>query len=171
VYILQVLYIDVAKVYRDVAYVAIVIHICFKCFIYFQTYVSSVLSKCYKSRSECCICVKGDTRTLKYMFEMFICFRRMLQVFHMDVAKINLDATYVSDGACDPRGFIARVKGSGRRLPRKKAVVGSTRRGGKNGAATVRRGFICTRRVRLPYTAACVALASYTGAPERMKRR
>jgi hypothetical protein len=53
---------------------------------------------------------KGDTRTLKYMFQMFICFRRMLQVFHMDVAKIDLDATYVSDGACDPRGFIARER-------------------------------------------------------------
>jgi hypothetical protein len=33
---------------------AIVSQECFKCFIYLQTYVASVVSECFKSRSECC---------------------------------------------------------------------------------------------------------------------
>jgi hypothetical protein len=66
---LQVLHFDVAKVDRDVAYVAIAIHVCFKClfqmfhlFLFFKmfvvsvficmlhifhTHVASVLSGCY----------------------------------------------------------------------------------------------------------------------------
>ena len=60
---LQVFYIvvakvdrDVAKVDRDVAYVAIAIHVCFKCTFYlFQMHVASVLSRYCKSISKCCI--------------------------------------------------------------------------------------------------------------------
>jgi hypothetical protein len=52
--------IDVAKVDRDVAHVAMAI-----------VYVSSVCSKC------------------------FICFIRMLQVFHLDAAKIDQDVAYI----------------------------------------------------------------------------
>ena len=43
----QVLYIDVAKVGRDVAHIVMAIHVCFKCtfqtFHRFQTYVATVL--------------------------------------------------------------------------------------------------------------------------------
>ena len=56
---LQVLYIDVAKVDLDIAYVVMAIHIYFK-----------------------------------YMFQIFICCRRILQVFYLDVTKIDLDVTY-----------------------------------------------------------------------------
>jgi hypothetical protein len=82
---LQVLYIDVAKVDRDVAHVVMAIHVCFKCmlqrFQLFQTYIVSVLSRCYKSRSGCCIYVHVPSIFFKY----FIC---MLQVFHLDVAYV-----------------------------------------------------------------------------------
>jgi hypothetical protein len=72
-FMLQVFYLDVAKVDLDVAYVAMVIHVSFKYFICFQTdvayvvngYVASVCSKC------------------------FICFRRLLQLFHLSVTKVD----------------------------------------------------------------------------------
>jgi hypothetical protein len=53
---LQVFHLDVAKIDLNVAYVAMVIHVCAqehvsKCFICFQTYVAIVLS-------ECCTCCK-----------------------------------------------------------------------------------------------------------------
>jgi hypothetical protein len=47
------------KVDRDIAHVAIVVHVCFKCmfqiFLLFQTNVTSVLSAHCKSRSRCYI--------------------------------------------------------------------------------------------------------------------
>jgi hypothetical protein len=54
---LQLFNIDVAKVDRNVAQVAMAIHVCSKC---------------------------------------FICFRRILQVFYLGVAKIDLDVAYTS---------------------------------------------------------------------------
>jgi hypothetical protein len=85
---LQVLYIDVAKVDRDIAHVLMAIHVCFKCMLQmlhlFQTYVASVLSRCCKSRFGCCI----------YMHVVSICFRcfiRMLQEFHLDAADVCND--------------------------------------------------------------------------------
>jgi hypothetical protein len=33
------------------------------------------------------------------------CFRRMLQVLHLDVAKVDLNVIYVLGGVCDPQGF------------------------------------------------------------------
>jgi hypothetical protein len=65
---LQVFHVDVAKVDRDVAYVAMTIHVCckrlFLMFQLFQMDVARVLSGCY------------------------ICFILMLQVFHSDVANV-----------------------------------------------------------------------------------
>jgi hypothetical protein len=53
--ILQVFYLDVAKVDLDVVYVAMTIHACFKrmfqVFHLFQTYVGSISFGCFKSRS------------------------------------------------------------------------------------------------------------------------
>jgi hypothetical protein len=64
-----VLYIDVAKVDRDVAHVAMMFSsVCFKC---------------------------------------FICFRRMLQVFHLDVVKVNLDFAYT----CMLQAYVFSVSG------------------------------------------------------------
>ena len=63
------LYIGVAKIDRDVAYIAMAIHVCFKCmlqmFYPFETNIASVLSGCCKSRSKCCI----------YMHVASICFK------------------------------------------------------------------------------------------------
>ena len=86
------LYINVAKVDRDIAHVVMVIHVCFKCmlqmFHLFQTYVASVLSGCCKNRSRCCI----------YMHVANICFKVFsgvsyvcLQVFHLDVVHVCND--------------------------------------------------------------------------------
>jgi hypothetical protein len=63
-----VFYIDLAKVVRDVAHVAMV-------------FFSSVCHKC------------------------FICFRRMLQVFHLNVAKVDLDVAYT----CMLQAYISSV--------------------------------------------------------------
>jgi hypothetical protein len=78
---LQVFYMDAAKVDLDVAYVVMVIHVCckylFKMFHLLQTYVASVLSGY-------CICCSSYNIYCKHMFQMFIYFRRMLQqVFHV----------------------------------------------------------------------------------------
>ena len=88
-------HIYVAKVDRDVAYVAMVVHVCckllfpifhlfcrrilqlclfgccicfthmFQVFLMFQRYVAIVSDECCKSRSECCICCNGCTRILQ----------------------------------------------------------------------------------------------------------
>jgi hypothetical protein len=66
---LQVFYIDVAKVDRGVAYLAIAIHVCLKCmfqmFFLFHTYVASISSRCCKYRSGCCIMCNGYIRMLQ----------------------------------------------------------------------------------------------------------
>jgi hypothetical protein len=53
-----VLYIDIAKIARDVTHVVMAIHICFKrmfkMFHLFQTNVTSILRGSYKSRYRCC---------------------------------------------------------------------------------------------------------------------
>jgi hypothetical protein len=83
-----VLYIDVTKVDRNVAHVLMAIHVCFKCmfqmFHLFQMYVASVLSRCCKNISECCIYM----HVASICFKCFRCFMRMLQVFHLDVAYV-----------------------------------------------------------------------------------
>jgi hypothetical protein len=73
---------DVAKVDRDVACVTMVIHLCCKRLslmfhLFFQTYVASVfhLNVTYVSHISC---------------KCFNCFGRMLQVFHPNVAKVDL---------------------------------------------------------------------------------
>jgi hypothetical protein len=91
----------------------------FQMFHLFQTYVANVLFGCYKSRSRCCIYIckcfrcffirilqmlhlnvcNGYTRVYKFFWcfisvlniccKYFNCFGRMLQVFHLDVAKVD----------------------------------------------------------------------------------
>jgi hypothetical protein len=83
-----VLYIDVAKVDRDITHVVMVIHICFKCmfqiFHLFQTYVASVLSRCCKSRSGCCIYIMLQANIFKcsQVFHTYVC-KRFICMLHM----------------------------------------------------------------------------------------
>ena len=66
---LQLFHMDVAKVDRDVAYVAIALHVScerlFQLIQIFKSYVASVLYGYCKSRSGCCICCNGYTRMLQ----------------------------------------------------------------------------------------------------------
>jgi hypothetical protein len=77
---LQALYVDVAKVDRDVAHVVMAIHVCFKCiskmFHLFQMNVAIGLFGCCKSGSRCYI----------YMHVASICFK-YFQVFHTYICK------------------------------------------------------------------------------------
>ena len=59
----------------------------FQVFQLFQMYVSSALSGC-------CICCYGDTR----MFQAYVLdvFRLMLQVFNLDIVKVDPDVPYVA---------------------------------------------------------------------------
>ena len=98
------------KIDRDVAHVAMVVHVCLqapipqcficflytyvasvsdaylKCFICLPLYVASVASGCLKSRSGCCTCCNG---VLTVCSKYFICFRCMLHRFYLDVAKVD----------------------------------------------------------------------------------
>jgi hypothetical protein len=66
----------------------------------------------------------------------------MLQGLHLDVAKVDLDVTYILSGVGDPRGFpYACGKWSGRRWSGHEEVVGSTCRGVKKQAARMRHGY------------------------------
>ena len=58
---------------------------CKRMFHVFHTYVASVLSGC-------CIYFAMATNMFSW------CFRRMLQVFHLDVAKIDLSVAHVAVG-------------------------------------------------------------------------
>jgi hypothetical protein len=81
---LQVLHMDVAKVDRDAAHVAIAIHVCCKRLFemfhqFFQTCVASALTGF-------CICFHTDVASV--CSKCFFHFRRMLQVFYLDVAYV-----------------------------------------------------------------------------------
>jgi hypothetical protein len=73
---------DVAKVDQDVAYVVSVSEVryksLFKIFHMFQTYVASVLS-------ECCTCYIDYVASVCSKY--FICFSRMLELFHLSIEK------------------------------------------------------------------------------------
>jgi hypothetical protein len=75
------------------AYVSSISGVLDVCFM-LQAYVSS---RCCKSRSECCICLQCLSSVSMCFASVsdvyckcFSCFRCMLQVFHLDVAKIDL---------------------------------------------------------------------------------
>jgi hypothetical protein len=57
----------------------------FQVFQMFQTYVASA-SVCCKSRSGCCIYI---AMTIHTRFKCFICFRCKLQMFHLDISKVD----------------------------------------------------------------------------------
>jgi len=106
---LQVFHIDVAKVDQDVAYVAMVIHVCckrlFQMFhLFFQTYVVSVFIgtlNMFHTNIECFIWMLHMFLMAFQVFSVFLqvfqehvssvssVFRRMLQIFHLDVSKVD----------------------------------------------------------------------------------
>ena len=124
---LHVFHLDVAKVDRDVAHVAMAIHVRCKCmfqiFSLFQTYVASVLFGYCKSRSGCCIYMQmfgvficmlqvfhlyvcnGYKHVFKFFLVFCKCFRRMLQVFHLFLMYV----ASVSSGCCKNRSGVAYV--------------------------------------------------------------
>jgi hypothetical protein len=92
------LYIDAAKVNQDVAYVAMVVHICCKGLLpmfnlYFWMYVASVfiwmlhMFHTYVAcvLSECCVCLQMFSSVFRYLFK---CFRSMLEVCVSNVSVI-----------------------------------------------------------------------------------
>jgi hypothetical protein len=108
----------------DVAYVAMVIHVCCKCIVLNVLAVSDVCCKCFiwvlhmfhsyvasifirmlhmfhtyaaSVSSRCCICF-----AMAHVFSW--CFRRMLQVFHPDIAKVDLMLHILQ---CDPSAAAA----------------------------------------------------------------
>jgi hypothetical protein len=106
---LQVFYVDVAKVDRDVAYVAMTIHVCckrlFQMFQLFQTDVACVLSGCY-------IC---STLMLYVLHpDVAYVFTHMLQVFYLDAAYIlqwlHTCFSRVSDVCCKCFNCFGRCK-------------------------------------------------------------
>ena len=68
---LQLFHTDVAKVDRDVAYVAMVVHVCF----------ASICSQCFICFSD--VCSKCVYLTVAYVLQIY-----MLQVFYLDVAYV-----------------------------------------------------------------------------------
>jgi hypothetical protein len=63
----------------------------FQVFQAFQTYVSSVSTRCYKSRSAMLHILQWQcTHVASLYFKFFRCFRRTFQVFYLDVAYVSL---------------------------------------------------------------------------------
>ena len=62
-------------------------HVSCKCFICILLHVASVASGCFKSKSGCCTCCNGVSTICH---KCFICFRHILQMFYLDVAKVDL---------------------------------------------------------------------------------
>jgi hypothetical protein len=93
---------DVASRSGDVIHVASVLEVCckslFKMFHLFQTYVASVLSGC-------CICYNGYIASVCSKY--FICFSRMLQLFHLSAAKVDLDVGWSSEEERSSAGAMA----------------------------------------------------------------
>jgi hypothetical protein len=96
---------DIAKVDPDVAYIAIVIHVCckrlFQMFHLFSNYVASIFldvayvpHKCVASvLSRCCIYLQWLSsifQVFQICYKSFSCFGRILQVFRLDVAKVDM---------------------------------------------------------------------------------
>jgi hypothetical protein len=106
----QVFHANVAKVDRDVAYVVMIVHVCCKClFPMFRLFFSDVCCKCvhldvpYVSQ-RCCNYYIWMLHMFAIVFQVFSCvfacvsctyfecfsyFVRILQLFHLDVSKID----------------------------------------------------------------------------------
>jgi hypothetical protein len=83
----QMFHLDVAKV--NLGY-CICCKLVFQVFQIFQMYISSVSSR------YCIYCLWLYTYVSSVCFEYFRCFRLKLQVFHLNVAKVDLNVAYVA---------------------------------------------------------------------------
>ena len=87
----QVFYTDVAKVDQDVAYVAMVVHVCCRrLFLMFYLFFRCMLQVCL---SGCCRTGSAESTSQIYITQVClsrycICFTHMLQVFYLDVAYV-----------------------------------------------------------------------------------
>jgi len=68
-----------------------------------QRYVASVLYHCCRNRSGCCTCCNAYVSSV--YSKCFVCITRMLQVFHLDTAKVDLDVAYT----CMLQAYISNV--------------------------------------------------------------
>ena len=76
----QLFHADVAKVDRDVAYVAMVVHECCKCLsLMFHLFLVHICCKCF--------------RHVSIVSSVFFC---MLRVLHLDVSKVDRDVTHIT---------------------------------------------------------------------------
>jgi hypothetical protein len=100
-HLFQAFHLVVVKVDLDVAYLAMTKYACWKsmCQVFqvFHTYVTNVSSGCFKSRSWCCTCCKWIYMYISIAcFKCFICLRRMLQMFRLDVSKSRSGVAHVA---------------------------------------------------------------------------
>jgi hypothetical protein len=77
----QVFHADIVKVDRDVAYVAMIVHICCKC-MFFQTYIASVFIDVAYVSHICCKCFIWMLHMFAIVYQVFfmcccMCFRRL----------------------------------------------------------------------------------------------
>jgi hypothetical protein len=114
VHMFQVLHADVAKVDQDVAYVAMIAHVCCKCLfpMFHLFFFRRMLQMCL---SGCCICftyilqvfyldVAYVCNCLSCVFacvsgayyECFSCFVCILQLFHLSVSKVDQGVVHVA---------------------------------------------------------------------------
>jgi hypothetical protein len=70
----------------------------FQVFHLFQTYVANVLSGCFKSRCG----VAHVPMAIHTYFKCFIYFRRMLQVFRLDISKVDLRKAHAAAASAPP---------------------------------------------------------------------
>jgi hypothetical protein len=81
---LEVFHMDVTKVDQNVAYVSMVVHVCYKLlFLMFHLFFQTMLQVCL---FRCCICFTGMLQVfyldVAYVLQwIFMCFRVFLQVF------------------------------------------------------------------------------------------
>jgi hypothetical protein len=92
---LHAFHLDVAKVYQNVALVAVAIHVYFECI--FKCFISFFKRMFVSVSYGCCICFytyevfQVFFCSVSYAcFECFSCFVRMLQVFYLDDSKVDL---------------------------------------------------------------------------------
>jgi hypothetical protein len=77
--------------YPDVTYVAMAIHVCFKRIFHCFKLMSQVFSyECCKVDLDVAYVAMAIHTCVKLCFKCFICFRCMLQIFYLDVLKVDL---------------------------------------------------------------------------------
>ena len=127
--ILQLFHADVAKVDRDVPYVAMVVHVCCKrLFPMFHLFFRCMLQVCL---SGCCICFTHMLQVF-YLDVAYVCngfqaffrcfcssvssiFRRILQLLHRDVS--NVDQVFAHVAMSPARACVSRANVRASALP------------------------------------------------------